>query len=108
VTVNVTESEHQEAVIDLAKMLRWRVYHTFDSRHSEPGFPDLVLVRGPRIVFSELKRDTGKITAHQASWLAGLMAAGGEVYVWRPRDWDQIVETLTRPDRPPLQEAIAA
>ena len=48
-------------VVDLARTLGWRVYHTYDSRRSQPGFPDLVLVR-ERILFLELKSETGKLS----------------------------------------------
>lgn len=41
----VRERDFQAAVMELARLLGWRVYHTWDSRKSEPGFPDLVLVR---------------------------------------------------------------
>ena len=39
-----TEDQWQSAVIEYARLMGWLVYHTHDSRHSEKGFPDLVLV----------------------------------------------------------------
>lgn len=39
------ESEAQQTILDLAGWRRWWAYHTFDSRRSQGGFPDLVLVR---------------------------------------------------------------
>ena len=40
------ESDFQRAVIEMARLHGWLVYHTHDSRRSAPGFPDLVLVQG--------------------------------------------------------------
>lgn len=70
----------------MARGLRWITYHTRNSRRSDPGFPDLVLVRGDRILWRELKTATGRVTEPQQVWLDVLAAAGGDVAVWRPVD----------------------
>ena len=110
----MTERELQEAVFELAGALRWRVYHTYDSRRSAEGFPDMVIVSHTRhrLIFVELKSDAGRLTAAQQLWLSDLTAAGGivydasatafqrpipEVYVWRPADWlDGSIERVLR------------
>lgn len=79
----------------LAKQHGWLTYHTHRSDRSEPGFPDLVLVRDS-VIFAELKTNTGKPTHEQGLWLSLLCHAGAEAVVWRPADWDAIVERLTR------------
>lgn len=89
----VTERAFQAQVISMAKMLGWMVYHTHDSRRSEPGFPDLVLVR-ERIIYAELKTDKGRQSPEQLIWLSKLNQAGAETYLWRPRDWDEIEKRL--------------
>lgn len=90
------EREHQQAIIDLAKLRGWLVYHTHDSRRSEPGFPDLVLVRGDRCLFREIKTETGRVSEAQVTWSVALCDAGADWALWRmPQDWDWIVETLT-------------
>lgn len=91
----MTEKQFQELVVGMAKALGWRVYHTFDSRRSQPGFPDLVLVRD-RIVYLELKTETGKVSHDQAAWIAALTAAGATALVVRPSDMDEIGEALKR------------
>ena len=53
--VPISEAELQTAIIDCAVALGWLVYHTHDSRHSPEGFPDLILVREPRLIIAELK-----------------------------------------------------
>lgn len=92
-----SERELQNAVVDVARLLDWRTYHTFDSRRSSPGFPDLTLVRGSRLVFAELKTSTGVVSQHQVLWLASLSATTAETYVWRPEDWrDGSIERVLR------------
>lgn len=63
------EKELQSSLIELARSLGYRVYHTHDSRRSEPGFPDLILVRDRRLVAIECKSATGKLSPEQIAWL---------------------------------------
>jgi hypothetical protein len=66
------ETRLQLRVIDLAARLGWRAYHTHDSRRSVRGFPDLVLVKPPRVVFVELKVGRKQLTDSQRAWMADL------------------------------------
>lgn len=119
----MTEAVWQKAVIDLAQACGWTVAHFRPARagggeaaerwmtpvaaHGK-GFPDLVLVRPPHLIFAELKTDTGRERAEQKMWLSLLSAvaddcneATGEagyvqVYVWRPRDVDEVARVLAR------------
>jgi len=93
--VRVSEKAFLEQVRELARLRGWLCYHTHDSRRSEPGFPDLVLLKPPLLLFVELKRDGAKPSAPQEEWLGAL--AGVErvsVQVWSPQDWDEVVATL--------------
>jgi hypothetical protein len=71
-----SEAAFQDEVLGLARFYRWRGYHTHDSRRSTAGFPDLVLVKAPRLIFAELKTDAAapRVTIAQAgerpAWLA--------------------------------------
>ena len=105
-----SEASFQGRIIDLARLCGWRVAHfrtvrmtrrDRTTRYLTPvqadgaGFPDLILVRGTRMVAAELKREEGKPPAfEQLQWLEALGLAGAEVAVWRPRDWDTIERTL--------------
>lgn len=87
----LTEREFQH----LAGMLGWTTYHPALSKWSERGWPDLALVRPPRFVLAELKRENGRTTPFQDTWLALLRACPGiETYLWRPRDFDAIAAVL--------------
>ena len=88
------EKEFQAKVISLAKQLGWLYYHTHDSRRSEPGFPDLILVR-ERVLYRELKTEKGRLTKAQKAWGDKLTAAGADSAVWRPSDMQEIVKQLS-------------
>lgn len=89
----LTEKEFQAAVVSLAKAKGWLTYHTFDSRRSEKGFLDLVLVR-ESVLWVECKTDKGRLTPDQRVWAEALEAAGQRVCIWRPKDWRAICEVL--------------
>lgn len=92
----IPERELQEAVLELAGARGWYRYHTYDSRRSSAGFPDLVLVR-ERIVFAELKSQKGVVRNEQTAWIERLRTAGAEVYLWRPSDWHSgMIDTVLR------------
>ena len=82
------------AVIALAKRCGWRVFHVFNSRKSEAGWPDLFMVRGPRCLIRELKVPPNKTTAAQDDWLDLLRGAGLDAGVWTPDDWNTIEDCL--------------
>lgn len=107
----MTEAEFQRNVIQLAGIFGWHVAHFRPARTKhgwrtamagDPGYPDLTLARRGRVITAELKSDTGKVTPDQQAWLDALAgnpaavreAPGIEVYVWRPRDIDEISKVL--------------
>jgi hypothetical protein len=109
----ITEAEFQAQIIDAAHLMGYRVAHFRPAQNSRgqwrtpvaadgKGFPDLVLVRPdwnnrgrpPRMVFAELKSSTGRLSTDQAAWIDDLISAGVEAYIWRPKDWDDILDIL--------------
>ena len=92
-----TEKRFQAHVLELAALFGWLAYHTYDSRRSAPGYPDLTLVHAERrrIIFAELKTDRGRLTEAQREWANAIAAAGGEYRLWKPKDWSEIAFTLS-------------
>lgn len=72
----------------------WLYHHNYDSRRSDPGFPDTVMVRGDRIIFAELKTPKGKLSGPQTTWLEALGDVDVESYVWRYDNVDEILDIL--------------
>jgi hypothetical protein len=87
------EKLFQQAVLDAMHLFGWRTYHTFDSRRSAPGFPDICAVRRDRLLFSEIKGPRGKVTPAQQQWLEDLGRCA-EAYLWREQDWERIEGVL--------------
>ena len=83
----MTEDQLLHCCRRMADLCGWLHYHTHDSRRSEPGFPDLVLVRGDRVLWRELKVDGNGVTDDQREWLEKLTTAGQDAKVWRETDW---------------------
>lgn len=104
---SLSEAEFQAQLIVEAQALGYRVAHFRAARTGSGGwatpvaadgrgFPDLVLVNGRRgrVVFAELKSETGTLEPAQLSWITALEDAGAEVHVWRPTDLDDALEVL--------------
>ncbi len=91
----MSEREYQDLITEYAELKGFLKYHTWNSRRSDPGFPDLVLVRPPRLIFAEVKRESGKVTVHQRRWLDTLGEIPHlETYLWYPSDWPQVRAVL--------------
>lgn len=88
---SMTEKALSQHVVNLARMLGWRVarWPTWRATGTDPGVPDLVCARDGRAVFFELKREDGKLSDAQYEWIKALGDNMGraEVYVVRPSDW---------------------
>ena len=101
------EESFQRTLVQFAQARGWHIAHfrcvpvwrgnhiTYQTPTSANGngFPDLVLARD-RVVFAELKTQTGRLRPDQQVWRGKLLAAGAEHYVWDPRDWDEIRSVL--------------
>ena len=107
----VTEAELQVSVISAARELGWLVYHTRSSQQSEPGFPDLVMVQPPRIIFAELKTEKEPLrkghwnkSKRNPRWLPGqddwaeafAACPGVEYMLVRPSNVQLVYESLAR------------
>ena len=89
------ERDWQAMVTAAAQHLGYLAYHTHDARRSQPGYPDLCLVRGERLVFLELKTEKGRVRPEQQVWLDALSQVPGVVaMVARPSQWEEILEVL--------------
>ena len=82
----MTEADLQTLIVDVAEQCGWLVFHDNDSRRNNPGFPDLVLVKPPRVVFMELKSDKGTLRPEQQVWMGHLL------------ECDTIASAVVRPE----------
>ena len=100
----------QAALIEAARWSSWAVFHPFDSRRSEPGWPDLAMTRDGVLLAWEVKTARGRVTADQLTWLTRLDAVAGiDARVIRPAVYDWALDRLTaRPGSSAEATAIAA
>ena len=101
----MTETDLQNAIIELAELLGYRIYHVARVKRqlrtkTSIGFPDLVMAKSGRLILSELKSAHGVTTWEQKIWLSLLVETvpGIEVYEWRPKDWtDGTIDDILMP-----------
>jgi hypothetical protein len=99
---SISEREWQNHVCRIATLRGWRYYHPPDNRPVNgqiqkivSGFPDLCLIKNNRMVFAELKREMGIVSAEQEEWIDAIKKCGIEVYVWRPSNLHELVAILS-------------
>ena len=98
-----TEAEFSAQVEGLLNLYGWRWCHFRPARVKDgwrtalsgiPGFPDYIAARDGVLIFFELKRERGQVKPWQREWLEDLKACGQRVYLWRPSNWEEIVNVL--------------
>ena len=103
-TDTMSEAQLQDAIIELAHALGYRVAHFRPAQTSKgwrtpvgadgKGFPDLVLAKPDKeVIFIECKSTKGKTSPEQEDWWRALMP---NYYLFRPADYlnDTITEVL--------------
>jgi hypothetical protein len=97
----MSEKQLMETILQACSLLKYKAYHTFDSRRSEPGFPDLVICGHSRLFFFETKSATGRVTPDQQGWLDALSLVEGPplVEVIKPATLDRCLALLQKGNR---------
>ena len=88
------EADFQRQVQDMARIHGWLDWHVLKAKGMRAGFPDLLLLRPPELIWVELKSAKGKVTPAQTEMHEKLRECGQKVYVWYPDDWNEIEEIL--------------
>lgn len=93
---SISEADFQAVVVRKAELWGWWVWHDFSTQgRNQRGLPDLILVRPPRVLFVELKKQKGRVTPEQQGVLDMLARCPGvEVALWRPSDDAEIDAVL--------------
>lgn len=96
----MTEDELLTGIVDALAAGGWLYQHVRRSDlaviQGHVGHPDIVAVHPERalLVFLELKTATGRVEEAQRRWIEALAAAGINVRVVRPADYDETWQWL--------------
>lgn len=67
---SMIEADIQRGITDLLRQLGFLVYHTWISKNSTPGYPDIVAVRSDgKMIAVECKGPRGRVSFEQVIWL---------------------------------------
>lgn len=72
--------------------------HAKNYRGIKRGFPDILAIKPPHILWIELKRERGWLDPDQKRVHEMLRACGQTVLHVRPRDREQLLELIAHPD----------
>ena len=89
----LSEREWMAVVVQVLRLRGWSVFHDTLALRSAAGYPDVTAVNPGqrRVLWIECKTATGRVTASQERWIDALSAAGQEVYVIRPDDYELLL-----------------
>ncbi len=76
-----TGSHVQARLEHLARLKGWLVYHTHDSRHSEPGFLDLICIKGEIQLVIECKGEHEKLIPAKVAPRTGRYLPGQQEWI---------------------------
>lgn len=107
--MELTEKQFSQQIEDLLKLYGWRWCHFRPAKtkygwrtalSGHQGFPDYIATKSSRLIIFEIKSEKGKMSNDQLLWYLALNLVSGSshgcisVYIWRPSDFDSIVEVL--------------
>lgn len=106
----LSEKEWQRQVEEALKTFGWESWHippnvvvcvrchTKNYRGIRKGFPDLLAIKPPYILWIELKRERGQLEPEQKHMLEMLKACGQIVLHARPRDRERLFNIIAHPE----------
>jgi hypothetical protein len=93
--LEIPEDAYLATVQEALGRHHWLHYHIRDAGRS--GFPALIAVKGERLLALEVKRENGRPTPEQDTWLGALRRVPGvTAECVRPSDWGRVQTMLTR------------
>jgi len=95
-------TSEDELLVDVAQRLtlgHWRWHHVrrldLGLQMGDPGFPDVIALRGPDLLVVELKAPHGRYELGQREWLGAFDEVRRiRTATWRPGDIDEIGRVL--------------
>ena len=104
--VDELEVHLQQRIIETATLAGWLVYHTHDSRRSQPNFPDFIAIRDGVLIVFEFKRGEAEVRRMsktergrgQRAWIAAFQQVNRvAAAIVSPADEGGVMRLLTEP-----------
>ncbi len=112
-----TERQSQDAIIEAAMSMNFLVHAERPARtqgswrtaiQGQPGWPDLVILGGGRLIVRELKRLPNTATSEQHEWISRLREAGVDAdFLWVPEQQESFIDYLGQIRNDHLQRRIS-
>jgi Holliday junction resolvase len=91
----MSEAQLQETLRDALLYNGWAYYHAYNSQRSPEGFPDIVAIKGQRLLVAELKDARRKPTTAQVDWLTAFAHISRvDAKLWRPAHLEEALELI--------------
>lgn len=81
--MKLTETDIRHQVTDYLQLRQYFCFYSLQGLGAYRGIPDLIAVKGGRVLFIELKTARGRQSDHQRKFQADLEHAGGEYILCR-------------------------
>jgi hypothetical protein len=83
-------------VVETARLYGWLCHDVFEAAVGPAGFPDLIMLRGRRMLAVWLATNIARVSKARQVWLAAFAELGGnvEAVVWRPSDLVSIARDI--------------
>jgi hypothetical protein len=104
-----TEADWMISATSALTLTGWRWAHVPPTRrpasrwsdtNSGKGFPDLIALRPPRVLWIEVKRNGYGPSPEQETWITGLRASGQEAHILTfPQDWPLFDALIARDEQ---------
>ena len=96
---NLREADIRAQIKDYLEWQGWFVFYHLQGLGSYPGLPDLQAVKNGRTLYIEVKRPTGRQSAHQKRFQQAVESAGGTYILARNVDDLKITDRKDRDER---------
>ena len=88
----ITENDIKKQVKQLLTLFEWFHFHILQGLGSFLGIPDIIAIKGGRVLFLEIKKPGGKLSPGQIIFRDLILSHDGEYY--RIDSLDRLIEVL--------------
>ena len=88
----ITENDVKKQVKQYLTLMEWFHFHVLQGLGAFIGIPDIIAIKGGRVLFLEIKKPGGKLSPGQIIFRDMILSHGGEYY--KIDSLDRLIEVL--------------